>query len=77
MTRAQRYEIIESKRYRRDDGRTFSIYGACPWNNAEERKRYVLETVGFTVRDRLSGTVGVGRVPWKTCAEAQSWIDAE
>lgn len=77
MARAQRYEIIESKVYLRDDGRTFSIHGACPWNNEVDKQRYTLEVRGYTVRDKQTNTVGIGRVPWKTREEAQAWIDEE
>lgn len=70
-----RYEVIESKAWRRDDGRTASIYGAVPWTSAGEEPRWEIATRGYTVRDAVSGTVGIGRVPWATRAEAQAWAD--
>lgn len=70
-----RYEVIESKSWRRDDGRTASIYGAVPWTSAAEESRWKIVTRGYTVRDAVNGTVGIGRVPWATRAEADAWAD--
>lgn len=72
-----RYEVIESKAWKRDDGATASIYGAVPWVTPSEEKRWKLVTRGYTVRDSERGTVGIGRQPWATRAEAQAWIDKE
>jgi hypothetical protein len=72
-----RYEVIESKVWKRDDGATASIYGAVPWTASSEEKRWKMVTRGYTVRDNVSGTVGVGRQPWKTREEAQAWIDKQ
>lgn len=72
-----RYEVIESKHWVRDDGRTASIYGAVPWVSASEEKRWKIVPRGYTVRDNERGTVGIGRQPWTTRAEAQTWTDAE
>jgi hypothetical protein len=72
-----KYEVIESKSWRRDDGRTASIYGAVPWTTSSEEPRWKMITRGFTVRDNERGTVGVGRQPWATRGEAQAWVDAE
>lgn len=72
-----RYEVIEAKVWRRDDGRTVSPYGACPWTTDSEKARWTLVSVGFTVRDLWSGTIGVGRKPWTERADAQAWVDAE
>jgi hypothetical protein len=70
-----RYEVIESKVWKRDDGASASPYGAVPWTSAAEEKRWTLVTRGYTVRDNERGTVGIGRVPWATRAEAQEWVD--
>lgn len=72
-----RYEVIESKAWKRDDGRTASLYGAVPWTSASEEKRWKVVTRGYTVRDNVQGTVGIGRQPWATRAEAQAWVDKE
>ena len=72
-----RYEVIESKAWKRDDGATASPYGASPWTTASEEKRWKLVTRGYTVRDNERGTVGIGRQPWATRAEAQAWVDKE
>jgi hypothetical protein len=72
-----RYEVIESKAWKRDDGKTASIYGAVPWVAPSEEKRWKMITRGYTVRDNERGTVGIGRQPWQTRAEAQVWVDKE
>lgn len=72
-----RYEVIESKSWKRDDGATASIYGAVPWTSSSEEKRWKIVPRGFTVRDNVSGTVGIGKQPWATRAEAQAWVDAQ
>lgn len=72
-----RYEVIESKAWKSDDGRTASIYGAVPWTSPSEEKRWKMVTRGYTVRDNVSGTVGIGRQPWQTRSEAQVWADKE
>jgi hypothetical protein len=65
------YEATPSRLWRRDDGRTASPYGACPWTSKAEAARWKLERVGWTVRDNQTGTIGLGRVPFKTEEEAQ------
>lgn len=72
-----RYEVIESKAWKRDDGKTASIYGAVPWVTPSEEKRWKMITRGYTVRNNVSGTVGIGRQPWSTRGEAQAWVDKE
>jgi len=71
-----RYEVIESRRWQRDDGTTASLYGSVPWVSDAERARWAIVTVGYTVRDNQRGTVGIGRAPWATQSEAQAWVDA-
>ena len=65
------YEATPSRIWRRDDGRTASPYGACPWTSKTEAARWKIEQVGWTVRDNSTGTIGLGRVPFKTEQEAQ------
>ena len=72
-----RFEVIESKVWKRDDGATASIYGAVPWTSSREESRWKMIPRGYTVRDNESGTVGIGRQPWATKGEAQAWIDKE
>ena len=69
------YEVIESKRWKHTDGRTASVYGAAPY--LSDRKAWTVETVGFTVRNNKTETVGIGRAPWKTQAEAQAWVNTQ
>jgi hypothetical protein len=65
------YEVTPSRLWRRDDGRTASPYGACPWASKAEAARWKIEQAGWTVRDNQTGTIGLGRVPFKTESEAQ------
>lgn len=67
-----RYILIESRRWERDDGMTASIYGACPWSNDADKARWSIVIVGWTLRDTRNNTVGIGRKPWATRAEAEA-----
>lgn len=69
-----RYEVIESRVWMRDDGLRASIYGACPWTNDADKQRWQLVTQGWTVCDVRSNTVGLGRAPFKTREEADTWV---
>lgn len=69
------YSVVEAVSWQRDDGRTASIYGACPWMSERERPRWKTVSQGWTVQDARNGTVGCGRVPWKTREEAQAVVD--
>lgn len=69
-----RYDVIESRRWVRDDGATASLYGSVPWVSDAERARWELRTVGFTVRDNVRGTVGIGRAPWVSKDDAEQWV---
>lgn len=60
--------IIEAKRWKdTKTGATCSMYGVRPY----EAETWVLEKVGYTVRND-NGTVGNGRVPFKTLEEIQA-----
>lgn len=72
----ERYQVVESQVWQRDDGAKASIYGACPWTSAADKPRWQIVRNGYTIRDNRLGTVGIGRPPFKTHAEAQGWIDA-
>ena len=72
------YEVVESKRWKNHvTGETASIYGAVPWTRSADEGAWSMETVGWTVRNTRTNTVGVGRVPWGTRTEAQQWADTE
>jgi hypothetical protein len=66
-----RYEVVESKLWVRDDGRTASPYGANPWTSDAERPRWTLQVKGWTVRNPHTGEVGVGRTPWANREDAE------
>ena len=74
LNHSHMFEIIESKRWVCDDGRTVSVYGSCPWLSDDERKQWMMQIVGFTVRHLKTGTVGIGRQPWKTRQDAEDWL---
>lgn len=63
-------EIIESKYWKNKiTGQTASIYGAVPYTNEQEKDQWEKIVRGYTWR-LDNGTVGLGRVPAKTYAEA-------
>lgn len=66
------YEVVESRAYvHPDKDYKVSIFGAHPGEGWE------VKTTGFTVRNMDNGTYGIGKVPWKTRQEAQTWVDKE
>jgi hypothetical protein len=69
----KRYEVIIARQWRRDDGRTASIYGSCPWWGDSEAARWHIERTGWTVRDNKENTVGMCRPPFKTEDEAREF----
>jgi len=70
-----KYEIIESKQWQCTDGRTASIYGSCPYVSDADKAHWAIKTVGYTVRNTKTGTVGIGRKPFATLDEAQQFIN--
>ncbi len=70
----KRYEVVESKYWKNTrTGATASLTGACPyWGDPSG---WEIASRGWTVRDNKTNTVGVGRTPWKTREEAQSFVD--
>ncbi len=69
-----KFEIIESKHWKHANGMTASIYGSCPWVSDADRHNWVLEVVGYTVRNIKTGTVGIVRKPFKTYEEAVEFV---
>lgn len=66
------FDLMESKQWQHDDGRTASLYGAVPYHSDPTGWRVV--TVGWTVIHKKTGIVGIGRAPWKTKQEAENWL---
>lgn len=63
-------KVIPALRYRHTPtGNTASIHGAMPWYGHGEQHEWVLEKVGWTWQ-LSDGTIGLGRAPAKTKAEA-------
>lgn len=68
-------KVIPSRRWRnRVTGATASIYGAAPYVSDADKADWEVETAGFTIQWD-DGTVGNGRPPYATEAEAQAVID--
>lgn len=61
-----RYEVIESRCWKRDDGLTASLYGSLPWTCENEAYRWKIETTGWTIRDCVSSIVGIGGKRFET-----------
>ena len=68
------YEIVLSKIWLHESGKTASIYGAVPWVNDDEVVNWKMLNVGYTVMNKKSGIVGIGRKPWATLEEAENWL---
>jgi hypothetical protein len=67
------YKVIESSHWVRDDGRTASTYGACPWPCPSEKTRWRVEPTGWTVKNPLTGEVGMGHAPFSTREQAEAF----
>jgi hypothetical protein len=77
VTAKKKGEVIESKSWKhKSSGATASLYGAVPWSGStgDEKSDWELETTGYTI-SWDDGTIGVGRKPFKTKAEAQAHLD--
>jgi hypothetical protein len=70
----QKFEIIESKHWKHSTGRTASIYGAVPWTSSDDAVNWVVVSAGWTVYNTRTNTVGIGRKPFQTKAEAEAFI---
>lgn len=71
--------IIPSRRWKhKATGATASLYGAVPWSGApgDRKEDWVLEDVGYTIQWE-DGTIGVGRPPFNSKAEAESWLERD
>lgn len=65
------YEVVESVHWRNAlTGQTTSIYGAVPWRTDNEALAWSRVSRGWTVKNPLTGQVGIGRPPCTTYAEA-------
>lgn len=71
----ERYEVIESRHWVNSrTGATASIYGAVPWPQDADAGDWRVVSVGWTIRDLRTGTVGCGRPPFPTAVAARAWI---
>lgn len=63
--------VIESRHWiNSQTGATASIYGACPYTTEADKQNWSIQVRGYTWR-LDNGTVGLGRQPAKTRAEAE------
>lgn len=67
-------KVVEAMVWKHASGRTASVGGAVPWTCRADADQWKMEQVGFTIM-HPDGTTGIGRVPFKTRAEAQAWVD--
>lgn len=76
-----RYQVEEALMWLHTTGRTASITGAVPYASSAEREGWSIASRGWTIRDNRTNTTGMGRVPWKTKAEADAqaaqWNDED
>lgn len=56
-------------------GKRASLFGAVPWVSGPQPAEWQVKDQGFTL-EMSNGTVGYGRVPLATKAEAQAVMDA-
>jgi len=68
-------QVIESRFWRHKGGAKASAYGAAPWTGmpGNEEKDWKLEPAGYTIV-WSDGTVGTGRVPFKSREEAEAFL---
>lgn len=72
----KQYEVIPHKVWKHTNGRTASVYGACPWANVSEENNWQMIDAGYVIRDNFNNTVGMGRRPFKSFDAAQALIDS-
>ena len=72
---ANKYEVVPSRIYLRDDGAKASIFGAVPWVSEEEKARWQVVQQGWTVYNPNTGQYGVGQPPCATEEQAQALAD--
>lgn len=68
--------VIQYRHWKRDDGKTASIYGAAPWTSEAERARWASVENGFTIAWDGDGTVGICRAPFPTKERAEMYAKA-
>ena len=71
----EKYEVIPSRVWERDDGASASIYGSVPWIGDAEKARWSIVDQGWTVMNPRTGQVGIGCPPCASQAEAQALAD--
>lgn len=67
----QGYEVIESRRWLHTSGATASLHGAVPWHTEAQRAEWIVQHVGYTVRNPITGQVGIGCAPCSTREQAE------
>lgn len=68
-------KVIPARRWRNSvTGASASIYGAAPYASEAAKADWAIETSGYVIQWD-DGTVGNGRPPYATEAEAQTVLD--
>ena len=76
MYTGPRYTVEPARRWiNSQTGQRASIFGACPWYCAADRKNWNMQEIGFTLRDHLNNTTGNGRAPFTCAIHAQAYAD--
>lgn len=72
-----RYEVIPSRCWKHGPtGQRVSLYGAVPYQSDAAAEGWSVVTVGFTISDKVTGTVGICRPPFTTKEEAEQVAQA-
>lgn len=70
-----RYEVIPCRYWENAHTKQkVSLYGAVPYQSNAEAEGWSIVTKGFTIRDNVRSTVGVGRKPFETAEEANTFV---
>jgi hypothetical protein len=74
--RERNYEVVPySYDLHKPTGRKFTRgYGGPPGIRGSKPEDWEVVPAGFTVKNRSTGTTGIGREPWKTRGEAEQWL---
>lgn len=69
-------KVIPSRRWQNSvTGATASVYGAVPYVSDADKADWAIVTVGYSIQND-DGTIGQGRRPYASEAEAQAVLDA-
>jgi len=71
----KRYEVVKSRYWLNSvTMATASCYGSAPYMSESDKANWSIVERGYTVRDNVTGTVGLGRQPFATEREVLDFI---